>query len=131
MSKTESRTHITGIRTVGVPVSDQDRALEFYTEKLGFETRMDGTYGEGARWIEVAPPGAATSIALVRAENASPTGVDTGIRFTTPDAAAAHADLRSRGVDADPEVIPYPVPMFIFRDPDGNRLVIVEEPQEF
>ncbi len=126
MSKTESKTRITQVGTIGVPVTDQDRALEFYVGMLGFEKRLDAPYGEGERWVEVAPPGAATTIALVRARGEDPIGIDTQVRFTTRDAEADHADLRARGVDADAEVMSYPVPMFVFRDPDGNRLVIVE-----
>jgi predicted enzyme related to lactoylglutathione lyase len=125
MTKTE-RTHITQVGTVGVPVADQDRALEFYLGKLGFEKRIDAPYGEGERWVEVAPRGAATTIALVRARPGDPTGIFTQVRFSTKDANTDHADLRARGVDVDAEVMRYPVPMFIFRDPDGNRLVIVE-----
>ena len=129
MSETETRTHITQVGTVGVPVIDQDRALDFYLEKLGFEKRMDIPYGEGERWVEVAPPGAATTIALVRPREGDPTGIDTQVRFTTEDAEADHADLRARGVDADAEIMrmggPVP-PMFSFRDLDGNRLLIVE-----
>ena len=89
---------------------------------------MDAAYGEGQRWVEVAPPGSTTSIALVAARGDYPAGVDTGVRLSTDDAAADHAALLAGGVDADPEVIPYPVPMFIFRDPDGNQLIIVERP---
>lgn len=86
--------------TVGIPVPDQDRALDFYVGKLGFEKRRDIPFA-GVRWVEVAPPGAATSIALI-----SPAGrVPTGIRLTTQDADADHAGLRARGVDTDPEVI--------------------------
>jgi catechol 2,3-dioxygenase-like lactoylglutathione lyase family enzyme len=80
-------THITGVGTVGVPVTDQDRALEFYLGKLGFEKRRDLPVGDG-RWIEVAPPGSATTIALV------PSGIPAGIRLTTRDAGSDHADLR-------------------------------------
>ncbi len=58
---------ITDVRTVGVPVSDQDRAIDFYVGTLGFEKRLDVDMGGGRRWIEVAPSGAATSIALVTA----------------------------------------------------------------
>jgi catechol 2,3-dioxygenase-like lactoylglutathione lyase family enzyme len=128
MSETEGMTRITEVGTIGVPVTDQDRALEFYLEKLGFETRIDAPYGEGERWVEVAPPGATTTIALVRSREGDPIGVDTQVRFTTEDAGADHAALRARGVDADAEVMPYPVPMFSFRDPDGNRLLIVQRP---
>ena len=57
-------TTLTDVRTVALPVADQDRALEFYVHILGFEKRMDAPIGEGFRWVEVAPPGAAVSIAL-------------------------------------------------------------------
>jgi catechol 2,3-dioxygenase-like lactoylglutathione lyase family enzyme len=62
----ETKTPITDVRTVGVPVTDQDRALAFYIEKLGFEKRLDAPVEQfGGRWIEVAPPCAAMTIALV------------------------------------------------------------------
>ena len=130
MSMLETKTRITGVRTVGVPVVDQDHALAFYVDKLGFEKRLDVPIGEGARWIEVAPPAAATTIALVRSREGLPAGVETGIRLMTPDAAAHHADLCARGVDAD-DVLRWPgvPPMFAFRDQDGNGLEIVEQPR--
>ena len=129
MSKTETKIRITDVRTVGVPVTQQDRALEFYVDRLGFEKRLDVPMGQGARWIEVAPPGATTSIALIPAHDGVPAGVETGVRFTTEDADADHAELRSRGVDAD-EILRWEgVPaMFAFRDQDGNGLEIVEQP---
>ena len=124
----ETGIRISQVRTVAIPVSDQDRALDFYGGTLGFVTVLDGTFGPGQRWIEVAPPGAATTVALVLADEGRPAGVDTGIRFSTSDAAADHAELRARGVDTDEEVLRWPgvPPMFILRDPDGNQLVVVE-----
>ena len=117
------RIGITDVRTVGIPVADQQRARDFYTDALGFETRLDAPLG-GGRWIELAPAGATTSIALVAG---AATGVDTGIRFSTTDAAADHQALRAAGVDVE-ELLSYPgvPPMFSFRDPDGNRLYVVE-----
>jgi catechol 2,3-dioxygenase-like lactoylglutathione lyase family enzyme len=120
-------TQITQIGTVIIPVTDQDRALEFYVDTLGFEKRMDGPFGEGGRWVEVAPPGAATSIALVAPREGDPTGFE--VSFATQDAEADHAALLARGVDADPEVMrmgEFVPPMFTFRDPDGNRFRVVE-----
>lgn len=119
---------IRDIRTVGVPVRDQDRALTFYTTVLGFDTRMDVSMAAGVRWVEVAPPGAGTSIALVLEHDGVPAGVETGIRLTTADAGADHAALLARGVDAD-EVLLWPgvPPMFAFRDQDGNGLEIVQD----
>lgn len=121
-----STTHLTGVHTVAVPVADQDRALAFYTGTLGLEVRMDGELQEGFRWIEVAPPGATTSLALVRADG-RPTGVDTGIRLLTSDAAADHEALTAAGADVDEllrwEGVP---PMFALRDVDGNALYVME-----
>ncbi|WP_172381268.1 VOC family protein [Streptomyces sp. MNP-20] len=119
MSRT---THITQVATVGVRVTDQQKAIEFYVDELGFEVRRDVPFGDG-RWIEVAPPGATTTVALV------PEGTPAGIRLTTRDADADHADLRARGVDADAEVLrtgPAVPPMFAVRDPDGNDLILIE-----
>ncbi len=124
----QTRTPITDVRTVGVRVSDQDRAIEFYLDKLGFEKRLDVPLEQfGGRWIEVAPPGAAITIALVPTPRGVPTGVDTGIRFTTADAAGVHADLQARGVDVG-DLLRWPgvPPMFAVRDQDGNGLEIVE-----
>jgi catechol 2,3-dioxygenase-like lactoylglutathione lyase family enzyme len=129
MAETEARTRITQVGTVIVPVSDQDRALEFYVDKLGFGTRLDVAYGEGDRWVEVAPPGAATTVAIVPPREGEPVGIETRVGFTSEAIDADHAELRARGVDADEEVMrmgdPVP-PMFFFRDPDGNRFLIVE-----
>jgi predicted enzyme related to lactoylglutathione lyase len=121
-------TRISDVRTIGVPVSDQERALQFYGGVLGFETRMDSPF-PGGRWIEVAAPGATTTIALAAAREGTATGVDTGIRFSTADAATDHATLTAAGVDVDPEVLRFPgvPPMFSFRDPDGNTLYVVEQ----
>ena len=128
MAETDTATQITKVGTVMVPVSDQDRAIEFFVEKLGFELRGDTAYGEGDRWVEVAPPGSATPIALVLPREGEPVGIMTRIGFDTEDVDADHATLRSRGVDVDDvlrEGDPVP-PMFFFRDPDGNRYLIVQ-----
>jgi catechol 2,3-dioxygenase-like lactoylglutathione lyase family enzyme len=125
---TEKTTHISEVGRVVIPVADQDRALDFYVRELGFEVRVDGAFGEGMRWVEVAPPGATTAIALVPREGL-PAGIE--VSFTTEDADAAHAELRARGVDADEAVMrmgDYVPPMFTFRDPDGNRFRMVESP---
>ena len=113
---------ITRVGTVIVPVSDQDRALAFYVGTLGFEVRIDGPFGDGGRWLEVAPPGAATTLALVPGDAME-------VSLATSDADADHAALRAADVDADAEVMrmgDYVPPMFTFRDPDGNRFRMVE-----
>ncbi len=129
MAETDTRTRITQLGAVIIPVSDQDRALAFYLDKLGFEKRADIPFGRGERWVEVAPPGAATTLALMPPREGEPTGIDTHVSFTTEDIDADHADMRARGVDADEEIMrmgdPVP-PMFFFRDGDGNRFFIVQ-----
>jgi catechol 2,3-dioxygenase-like lactoylglutathione lyase family enzyme len=130
----ENRTDLTGasvtrVANVGIPVNDHDRAIAFYVDHLGFEVRRDATFGGGMRWVEVAPPGAATTIALAPTPSGKSTGVDTGVRLSVADAGAAHAALRAAGVDVDSEVMRWVAvpPMFSFRDPDGNTLYVVEE----
>jgi catechol 2,3-dioxygenase-like lactoylglutathione lyase family enzyme len=128
MSKTGTR--ISKIGVVCVPVSDQERAIEFYVDALGFEKRADVPFGDGYRWVEVAPAGADTPIAIVPPPPGNPTGnVNTGIGLNTDDVEADHADLKARGVDVDDEISrmgdPVP-PMFWLRDPDGNSLIVVE-----
>ena len=126
MSTTRSAMHITDIRTVAVPVTDQDRALAFYRDELGLEIRIDMPFGDDQRWLEVVPAGATTSIALVPAGETAPAGIDTGIRLTTDDAIADHETLRTRGIDVDAEVLQYPVPMFTLHDRDRNLLYVVQ-----
>jgi catechol 2,3-dioxygenase-like lactoylglutathione lyase family enzyme len=132
------------VGTVFVPVSDQERSLTFYVETLGFELRVDFGYGGDSRWIEVAPPGAANTIALVPASEGASAGSDEArCALATRDIAAAHAALTASGVEVDAEIagqgtqreglisldarIPDPAPaQFFFRDPDGNRFLIVQ-----
>jgi len=126
----QTRTHIAQIGRVIIPVSDQDRALEFYVEKLGFETRADTPFGEGDRWLEVAPTGSTAAIALMPPRpGASPGNDQACIVFTTDDLDADHATLREQGVEVeDPIGGEGPVPrMFFFHDLDGNNLLAVEE----
>jgi catechol 2,3-dioxygenase-like lactoylglutathione lyase family enzyme len=128
MSDTNTTTRITEVGTVIVPVSDQDRAIDFYCGKLGFEKRGDTPYGDGERWVEVAPPGAATTVALVPPQQGQSVGVPTNIGLTTEDVDADHAQLREQGVDVDDVMRmgdPVP-PMFFMRDQDGNTLFVVQ-----
>jgi catechol 2,3-dioxygenase-like lactoylglutathione lyase family enzyme len=147
MTQNARRTNISQVATVFVPVTDQDRALDFYLGKLGFEKRADFPYGEGGRWIEVAPRGSANVIALVPPGEGRLASVDqTHCAFATEDIEEDHATLRARGVDVDAEIarkgkqrsglvstdatIKDPMPaQFFLRDPDGNRFLIVQPPR--
>jgi catechol 2,3-dioxygenase-like lactoylglutathione lyase family enzyme len=135
---------IRGIGPVFVPVADQDRSLDFFVGELGFEKRADFVYSGRHRWIEVAPAGAATAVALVPPSEGSPVGGDVArCAFETADIEALHATLRDRGVDVDEQIagagtsrpglvsttvsVEDPVPaQFFVRDPDGNRFLIVQ-----
>jgi catechol 2,3-dioxygenase-like lactoylglutathione lyase family enzyme len=129
MAETKSSTRITELGAVMIPVSDQDKAIEFYVEKLGFEKRSDTPFGDQYRWVEVAPAGADTVIALVEPREQDPVGIEIPLGLNSTDVDADHADLKAMGVDVDEEVSrmgdPVP-PMFWFRDQDGNTLMIVE-----
>ena len=81
------------IHTVGIPVTDQDRALAFYTAVLGFTTRLDVPIGPGRRWIMVGAPQGTATIALVAASPEVPAGVETGIRLTSHDVDACRRQL--------------------------------------
>jgi catechol 2,3-dioxygenase-like lactoylglutathione lyase family enzyme len=132
---------IARLQLVVVPSSDQDRSVAFY-ESLGFQARNDIPFGDGYRWVEVYPPGGSAGIALVPPQRGGAQAVETGIILNTDDIDAAHAQMRSSGIDVDAEVArpgasakirigavelagPQP-PMFYFRDPDGNALLIVQ-----
>jgi catechol 2,3-dioxygenase-like lactoylglutathione lyase family enzyme len=131
---TESTQAPTTVSNIGVAmftVADQDAALAFYTEKLGFEVRSDVRFGENGemRWLEVAPPGSRARLALNPPMNAQPGGG--GIGVETKDVLGEHARLSALGgIDLDPEPMRTPgAPlMFMLRDPDGNTVVVVDEP---
>jgi len=119
---------IVGVSTIGIPVGDQDRAIAFYRDVLGFEVRVDAPLPQlGSRWIMLAPPGSEVTVALVQASDEAPAGVETGIRFETEDAERAHGSLRATGAEVG-ELLRWPgVPaMFAVRDADGNRFEVVE-----
>ena len=130
MSKQASKLNLTQVGRVAVTVADTDRAIDFYVDTLGFEKVVDVPMGEAGRWVEVALPGAATTIALAPPPPGRQAGgSQTGIILDTSDVDADHAALRAAGVDADEEVTRWgdPVPpMFWLRDADGNSLCIVQ-----
>ena len=123
---TTSTATLTGISTVAIPVSDQD-ATKRLLEALGFETRFDAEVNVGFRWIDMAPPGGGASLSVIAASDAQPAGIDTGIRFVTPDARAAHARLADLGLRVG-ELLDWPTAplMFEFWDLDGNTMYVTE-----
>jgi len=129
-NSTQSPTTVRNLGVVMFTVADQDTALAFYTEKLGFELRGDTRYGENGeyRWLEVAPSGSTARVALNPPMGGRPGGSAIGVE--TPDVHAEHGRLRALdGVDVDAEVMTMPgaPPVFGLRDPDGNHVWVVEE----
>src|SRR3954471_21669124 len=126
---TTTKTHVDKVANVVIPVADVDRAIDFYVDKLGLEKRVDVPFGGQYRWVEVAPADAETTIALAPPPEGKPSGNrETGVTLYTADIDAYHAELRDAGVDVDAEVSrmgdPVP-PLFWFRDPEGNTLMVV------
>ena len=118
------------IATVIIPVADQDGAVDFYVNRLGFEKRVDVPFGNGYRWIEVGLGTESTTIALASPPQEGSTGKrETGISLQTDDIDAYHSQLKQAGVDVDAEVArmgePVP-PMFWLRDPEGNTLMVIQ-----
>lgn len=125
-----TKTRPNKVATVIIPVADQQRAIEFYVEKLGFAQRVDIPMGGGYRWVEVALGDETTTIALAPPPEGVATGNrETGISLQTDDLEGYHAQLKASGVDVDEEISrmgdPVP-PMFWLRDPEGNSLLVVQ-----
>jgi len=117
---------IKGIKFVGVPVRDQDRALAFYTKKLGFSILTDQPFNDKQRWIELKIPGADTGIVLFTPEgHEERIGGFTSISFQTNNVPKTYDELRSRGVEfvGPPQTADWGSSA-IFKDPDGNQFVL-------
>lgn len=113
-------------------VSDVDKAIAFYTERLGFELRADVTFGPNndMRWVEVAPPGSTARLALNEPMNSQPGHGSIGVEAT--DLRGEHARISAFG-DVDIDQIfeqPGAPQMFMLRDPDGNHIVVVTPPDQ-
>lgn len=130
-NQTQAPTTINNLGVAMFTVADQDKALAFYTEKLGYEVRADVTFGENGenRWLEVAPPGSAARLALNPPMGPYQPGGG-GIGVETPDIKAEHARLSAiEGVDVDPIMdAPGAPTLFMMRDLDGNNIAVVEVP---
>ena len=119
---------ITHVGRVMVPVADQDTAIAFYTDTLGFSLTADVPFGEGDRWVEVAPPGGGAAIALVPSQGDYPAGRMTGIALDSADPKADHAALTGRGRRrrrADGRRRRRAAAVLLPR-PDANHVMIVE-----
>ncbi len=117
------------VLSMSVPVSDQEQAREFYVDTLGFDLQVDNSWREGMRWIEVAPEGSATSLMLVSWSDPLLPSMYRVVVVTTDDIQALHEELVAKGVSFDlpPTELSYGT-QAMFRDPDGNALVLLERP---
>jgi catechol 2,3-dioxygenase-like lactoylglutathione lyase family enzyme len=125
---------ITQIHSTTIVVSNQDAALDFYTNALGWEKAMDSPMGPNMRWLTVAPTGAATQLVLSHTswyEGHEPSvrmGSNTGISLVAKDIDGTYATLTGRGVKFKKpvEVMPWGQKGAWFSDPDGNEFFLVE-----
>jgi catechol 2,3-dioxygenase-like lactoylglutathione lyase family enzyme len=127
---------ITRVKSTTVNITDPDKAIDFYTNKLGFELRSDQPFGEGLRWIEVAPPGADTIIILAKGfgmgdgpggAGAERIGKFTGLVLEAQDMKGTYETLSSKGVKftETPSMQDYGLIQALFEDQDGNGYVLV------
>ena len=129
------------LEVVTVPVSDIERAKEFYSEKLGFGVDLDTQISDSVRLVQLTPPGSGCSIHLRTGSEGMEPGSLRGLIVVVPDIEAAHAELVSRGADVG-EVVHYdgmalvpgkggPWNSFLpFNDPDGNGWTLQESPAD-
>jgi len=116
---------IRGVKFVSIPVTDQDRALAFFTEKLGFRVLTDQPFSETQRWIELGIAGADTRVVLFRTEEGPQPGRMMNLTLWTDDVEGTARELKRNGVEfvAEPKKEPWGT-FAIFKDPDGNSFVL-------
>jgi catechol 2,3-dioxygenase-like lactoylglutathione lyase family enzyme len=124
------RLSIAHMHSASVGVDDQDKALDFYLNTLGWEKILDAEFGEGMRFLTVAPPGGQASLVLASRDWGPEESGATGISFVTHDIDAAYAAMRAKGVEIKPvELMPWGQKATWFSDPDGNEFFLSEEPE--
>ena len=112
------------LELVAVPVSDVDRAKEFYVEQAGFNPDHDHAVSEEIRFVQLTPPGSACSITIGKGVTDAAPGSARGLQLVVGDIEQAHAELGGRGVGVG-EIQDLPWGSFVFfEDPDGNRWAV-------
>jgi catechol 2,3-dioxygenase-like lactoylglutathione lyase family enzyme len=115
---------ISKVQVVSVPVSDPDRAKDFYVNVLGMELLQDMPMDNDMRWVQVAPKGSDASIALVTWFDTMPAGSLKGLVLETSDMEATLAEVASKGFVIESEIDEQQWGRFVmFEDPDGNGLI--------
>lgn len=116
------------IELVPVPVSDTDRAIDFYVNRVGFVLDHDHRVSEGLRFVQLTPPGSACSIVVGEGTSEMTPGSQKGLQMVIASAQAAHDELAGRGVEvSDVQVMDWGSFVF-FSDPDGNSWSLQEVP---
>jgi catechol 2,3-dioxygenase-like lactoylglutathione lyase family enzyme len=116
------------LELIGVPVSDVDRAKEFYAEKAGFNLDHDHAVRDEIRFVQLTPPGSACSIAFGLGVSEMRPGSMQGLQIVVSDIEAAREELAGRGVEVS-EVQDFPWGRFVFfSDPDGNGWAVQQIP---
>jgi catechol 2,3-dioxygenase-like lactoylglutathione lyase family enzyme len=119
---------ITTFEIVSVPVADQERAKLFFRDTLGFDLIREESMGPQGKWIQLAPKGSATTIALVTWFDAMKPGGLQGVMLNVTDIDKDHRELTARGV-ALSEIGQQPWGRFaMFKDPDGNGWILRQPP---
>src|SRR3954463_1299183 len=118
---------ITNVQLLSVPVSDQDRARDFYVDVLGLELVQDTRMGQDRRWVMVRPAGAETAITLVTWFPSMPAGSMRGLVIEAADLEDTLQTLRRRGADVPGDIETSPWGRYVqLTDPDGNGLILQE-----
>jgi predicted enzyme related to lactoylglutathione lyase len=116
------------IELIAIPVTDVDRAKEFYVERAGFNADHDHAVSDEIRFVQLTPPGSACSITIGKGVTDAAPGSVQGMQMVVSDIEAAHAELEERGVDVS-DVQDFPWGRFVFfSDPDGNRWAVQQIP---
>jgi predicted enzyme related to lactoylglutathione lyase len=116
------------LELVAVPVSDVDRAKDFYTKQAGFNADHDIVVSDEIRFVQLTPPGSACSIAMGKGVVDAPPGTAKGLQLVVDDVHAAREELAGRGVEVS-EVQEFPWGSFVFfSDPDGNAWAVQQIP---
>jgi catechol 2,3-dioxygenase-like lactoylglutathione lyase family enzyme len=116
------------LELVIIPVSDVDRAKEFYVDKVGFHADHDQTVSDEIRFVQLTPPGSACSIAFGKGLVQGAPGSVKGLQMVVPDVRAAHKELTSRGVQVSPVQDLDWGSFVFFSDPDGNQWSVQQLP---
>jgi catechol 2,3-dioxygenase-like lactoylglutathione lyase family enzyme len=116
---------IRGIKFASIPVADQDRAIAFYTEKLGFRILTDQPFDGKQRWIELGIAGADTKVVLFQYDEGPKPGSTMTVTFWTDDVEGTYRELKAKGVEFEVEPTKQPWGTFtILKDIDGNKFVL-------